>query len=160
MWTLLITSIAIFKYYNIVTILQCCYNITIMLQYYNVVTILHYCTGQDDNCADHTSLWSLEETFNSNYHQVNSIFTLQYKSWLWDTLGKWPSPPLRKSGSFLPEAYKPIYIEERHWINQLPGHTGPSTMHIRYVCPYIWESCPPLIPFTREPLVLWNCSMA
>ena len=46
------------------------------------------------------------------------------------------------------------YIEERHWINQLPGHTGPSTMHIRYVCPYIWESYPPCTLHARVSCIM------
>ena len=84
------------------------------------------------------------------------------------------APPHREkvgsARSFLPGGYKPIYIAGS-LDYPVPGHTGPSTMHSRYVCLYIWESHPSctlsrasllyygIVPWNKL-CKFWNCRCA
>ena len=71
---------------------------------------------------------------------------------------------------FTRKRYKPIYIAET-LDYPVPDHTGPSVIHGRYVCLYIWESYPSynimcasllnygIVPWNKL-CKFWNCRCA
>ena len=81
-------------------------------------------------------------THNNQCSIGNAMILIFFCKGMFDTLGKWPTPPphrekVGKPVHFCPEWHLSPYTFDKSLDYPIPDHTGPSIMPTRYVCPYI-----------------------